>query len=244
MALIIRCPASGRALHAIRATIDADLEALFLTEMTDGLNRTTFQRLILREKFGLRLDGREFARLARVLDANGTGVVRFSAFARHARRELDEARALGLFLTDASVPARDEARALDRAPAAWTVAPPSDTLRRSESAPAGTLRKSTVPSFVGQGVTTRRLHMEVTLARNAAARNAAAAAAAAGPRRSRRKEVKPRRGLLRHEITALTGAGILLTGDPGRPPRRTTVAQDSWRHPKEFFPTLLCKVAA
>jgi hypothetical protein len=44
MALIVRCPASGRALHAIKANVDADLEALFLTVRAPGPARESRRR--------------------------------------------------------------------------------------------------------------------------------------------------------------------------------------------------------
>ena len=192
-------------------------------ELSDGLGYSSFRRLILKNCFQLKLDGRAFSQLARALDPDFRRVITYEALERHVAEEAALAKKLGLGLEVAV----------------------KQTLSKSASA-ANYFSKSfeDETAFVGAGVTTRRLKKELKKARSTALMEPLGAAQARAGEAGPGLAAKPRRGLLRHEITELKGAGILLNHDVGNQPMPQTVAQMSWKHPATYLPTILASVAS
>ena len=151
-----------------------------------------------------------------------TGYISYSAFDRLLRKDAMHALNLGLRFVSAEQSARMGTRPRSHAALKTNNEPSPPTMGQSASA-----------SSLGVGVTQRRLRRELTrcLSEKALAEEAA-------PARGRRQQAaapKKRRELLRHELTELKGAGILLT-EPTRLVPPTTESHDAWRHPRERTP--------
>lgn len=198
MALVLRDIRTNKALRAVSLGNVAELRPLFYRELRQSLSARTmlrpvpncvaagysaFRRIVLRDSLGLKLDSRLFALLVRECDPYSTGTVTYHNFARHAKSELLTASRLGLRVE------RHNAR------------------EGSIETAKPLTRSSSQTLLQGPGFSQGRLRKELTRARS----EAEVTKSTAGGVKPRRQQPKPRRGLLRHEISQLRGAGILLT---------------------------------
>ena len=88
MALVIRDAWSGQPTHAIYVRHAHILKPLFHSDLKQALLHSTFRRVILRNKLGIKLDGRTFSSLIRELDPRFSGYVKYDSFARHLQLSL------------------------------------------------------------------------------------------------------------------------------------------------------------
>ena len=151
-------------------------------------------------------------------------MISFQSFVDHIRNE--ELVALGLGLKVETH--RDGVK--------WVSVPTEKVLRTSNSAP--TLSSSS--PMVGAGFSRQRLRKELQKEREKLPVDEPPKSAVKKKKKAFEdtKKQPRKRGLLRHEITELRGAGILLTEGQIFHTMRT-VAQDSWRHPNPVQPATL-----
>lgn len=239
MALIVRCPWTGKPLRAIEISKSPEeLKPLFYCDLKHALLHSTFRRIVLRKALNIKFDGRTFSGILRELDPRLTGYITYGAFVRTLKADEKRAYQLGLPIV-AAAPTHSHA-AYGSTTAAASPVKSSSTKRRSGDRSMGASR-SAAASSLGVGMTQRRLRKELARTVSETALNAereAKEARGSGVRavRSRKRAdrgrgEKPRRALLRHELTELRGAGILLV-EPTRTHAPITEAQVAWQHPK------------
>ena len=226
MALVIRDAWSGQPTHAIYVRHAHILKPLFHSDLKQALLHSTFRRVILRNKLGIKLDGRTFSSLIRELDPRFTGYVKYDSFARHLQKDYKLAKALELRFVSAEQAGKPTFKNEMR------------TWRKK-----GTVRRETVvsnnnPSSLGVGVTQRRLRRELVRQMSAQVRREEEEFRMMSKQekrdyraRQRGEPIKKKREMLRHEKTEIFGAGILmiLPTTTRLPP---TEAKDAWSNPK------------
>ena len=232
MALIVRCPWTQKPLRAIAITKDPEeLKPLFYCDLKHALLHSTFRRVVLRKALNIKFDGRTFSGLLRELDPRLTGYISYRSFANLLKKEEKLAYQLDLpFVTGAA------------STTMGTRTRSESTLKNSNSQKSMGPRSSSGARLFGEtgslgvGVTQRRLRKELQRCVSERELEAAKEARGSGARavRSRKKaaNTKPRRALLRHEMTELRGAGILLV-EPTRTHPPVTESQVAWLHPKD-----------
>lgn len=157
-----------------------------------------FRRVVLRDGLGLKLDARLFSSLARDCDPYRSGTISFHAFTCHAKDEEVLATRLGLRIERHDI--RDGIKFID-------VPKPRQSVRAAHAVTA----TSSHSFLLGPGFAPQRLRRELARAFSEADTRASERASQASRPTRGRQYRKPRRGLLRHEISQLRGAGILLT---------------------------------
>lgn len=268
MALVVRELTTNRPVRALSFGNMSSLKPLFLRELRQCLSKiepphmtamkatptikstirsigyNAFRRLVLRDGLGLKLDARLFSSLARDCDPYHAGTISFPSFARHAKDEELLATRLGLRIERHDV--RDGIKFIDM--------PKPRPSVRAAHASTGTSSHS---YLLGPGFAPQRLRRELARAFSEADTSASERASQASRPNRGRQYRKPRRGLLRHEISQLRGAGILLTEGqihdivrirvfrissikvtPESHHQVRTVAMDSWIDPRERSPQL------
>lgn len=223
MALVIRDAWSGKPMHAIWVKHSGQLKPLFHSDLKAALLHSTFRRLILRNRLGIKMDGRTFSSLLRELDPRFTGYVRFDAFQRLLQKDLKLARALELSIFSAEAAMKPSFRLPQKR---------TTTRRRETSTGAQN------PSSLGVGVTQRRLRRELVKQMALQARRDEEDYRRMSKKEKRehlaRKRGEPapkKRAMLRHEHTEIFGAGILMVL-PTRSGLPSTEARDAWSNPR------------
>ena len=232
MALIVRCPWTQRPLRAIGISKDPEeLKPLFYCDLKHALLHSTFRRVVLRKALNIKFDGRTFSGLLRELDPRLSGYITFRSFEKLLKKDEKLAHSLGLPFVTASASTTMGTRTRSESTLKGSA---SGGLGASQSAP----RLFGETGSLGVGVTQRRLRRELQrtisekeLEREKEARGSGAKAVRSRKKNASRASDKPRRGLLRHEMTELRGAGILLV-EPMRTHPPITESQVAWRHPK------------
>lgn len=207
MALVLRDPKNNQPVRAVSLGKLSELQPLFYREFSQSLTYAAFRRLVLRDALGFK-----------TLDAR---------FVSSLVRACDPYRTGTVSYHNFARYAKNEQ--LLAARLGLSVEKKQQPF--GEKSPL--LRAKSQPSF--QGISQKRLRRE--LARAFSEKEGVSSNQQPDDSASNQQLPKPRRGLLRHEITQLKGAGILLTGGQIFKTVRT-VAMDSWLDPNEQAPQL------